>query len=177
MLVIGAGYGRTGTTSLKLALEDLGYPCYHMEEVMKNYRRGHIEQWTELFNERAVPDWADLFEGYEATVDFPACVYYRELMQAFPDAVVLLSVRDSEGWWKSFSPLARLALNTRFLSFLPMFRSFSKLSRSLFESFFDRDRGTKAQQGGRILELPGGVRIVREVGRFRLYRVDARGPC
>jgi hypothetical protein len=96
--IIGAGLGRTGTMSLKLALEQLGFkPCYHMVEVFQNNR---MEQWNALV-ETGKPDWNKVFEGYEATVDWPACNYYRELMAAYPDAKVILSLRDPESWFAS----------------------------------------------------------------------------
>src|SRR5947207_53458 len=100
--VIGAGVGRTGTVSLKEALERLtGTRCYHMIEALQ--RPPDIDTWH-----RAVlgdpPDWKSFFAEYGACVDFPAAVFWRELTEVFPDAIVLLSVRsDSETWWKSAS--------------------------------------------------------------------------
>ena len=99
MKVIGAGFGRTGTLSLKAALEELGFgPCYHMVEVMRH--TAHAKVWAERGEGRPV-DWKALFNGYQATVDWPACTYYQELMKVFPDAKVLLSVRDPEKWYES----------------------------------------------------------------------------
>ena len=99
MRLIGAGFGRTGTKSLQAALEELGLkPCYHMTEVIQN--PSHVGLWTDAAEGRPV-DWKRLFQGYEATVDWPACTFYKELMQAFPDAKVLLSVRDPEKWYES----------------------------------------------------------------------------
>jgi hypothetical protein len=99
MRLIGAGFGRTGTKSLQAALEELGLkPCYHMTEVFQNPT--HMELWTDAAEGRPV-DWKRLFQGYEATVDWPACAFYKELMEAFPDAKVLLSVRDPEKWYES----------------------------------------------------------------------------
>jgi sulfotransferase family protein len=99
MKLIGAGFGRTGTSSLQAALQDLGLnPCYHMREVMQ--RPEHLALWTEAAEGRPV-DWKRLFQGYEATVDWPAAAFYKELMEAFPDAKVLLSVRDPEKWYES----------------------------------------------------------------------------
>jgi hypothetical protein len=99
--IIGAGLGRTGTHSLKLALERLlGSPCYHMEEVFK--RPEHVAVWQAAANGEPT-DWDSLFEGYAAEVDWPASAFYRELMDAYPDAPVLLSVRSSESWWESAS--------------------------------------------------------------------------
>jgi hypothetical protein len=100
--VVGAGVGRTGTTSLQLALQQLlGGPCYHMMEVFP--RPGHVAAWHEAATGN-LPDWDGLLAGYEAAVDWPASGFWRELSAAHPDAVVLLSVRESpEAWWKSAS--------------------------------------------------------------------------
>jgi len=99
--VIGAGYGRTGTLSLKLALEQLGFaPCYHMMEVFSH--PGHSEQWEAIARgERA--DWAQFLSGYKAAVDWPSVYFYRELAAAFPDAKVILTERDPEKWYASIS--------------------------------------------------------------------------
>ncbi|MDQ3247991.1 MAG: sulfotransferase family protein [Chloroflexota bacterium] len=97
--IIGAGFGRTGTLSLKLALEALGYTkCYHMQEVFAH--PSHVQTWTDAATGKPV-DWDKLFTGYQATVDWPGCTFYRELMQHYPDAKVLLSVRDPENWYQS----------------------------------------------------------------------------
>ena len=97
--VIGAGFGRTGTASLKAALEELGLDrCYHMTEVFP--RPEHVPVWQAAAEGKAV-DWDGLFKGYQATVDWPGCTFYRELRQHYPDAKVILSVRDPEAWYKS----------------------------------------------------------------------------
>jgi len=97
--VVGAGVGRTGTKSLKLALEHLlGAPCYHMVDVLA--RPEHVPLWHAATRGEAT-DWPGLFAGFRAAVDWPASGFYRELAEAFPDAVVLLSVRDPEAWWQS----------------------------------------------------------------------------
>ena len=99
MHVIGAGFGRTGTTSLKAALEQLGFdPCYHMMEVIKN--PSHVPFWEAVHRDEAV-DWRGFFASYGATVDWPACTYYEQLMDVYPDAKVLLSVRDPARWYTS----------------------------------------------------------------------------
>ena len=99
--VVGAGLGRTGTMSLKLALERLlGAPCYHMIEVFKH--PDHVGAWLAAAR-GTMPDWHKVFEGYAAAVDWPAASFWPELSAAFPDAVVLLSVRDPEQWWQSAS--------------------------------------------------------------------------
>jgi hypothetical protein len=97
--IIGAGFGRTGTASLKIALEKLGYDkCYHMSELIQNPEK--IGYW-ETLQKGGEPDWEDLFAGYKATVDFPGCLWYKQMMKKYPDAKVILTVRDPEKWYKS----------------------------------------------------------------------------
>lgn len=98
--VVGAGVGRTGTLSLKTGLEQLlGEPCYHMIEVFGHPE--HVAIWRTAADGGDV-DWPALFNGYGATSDFPACLFWREILDANPDAVVVLSTRKSgEAWWAS----------------------------------------------------------------------------
>ncbi len=96
--IIGAGFGRTGTMSLKAALEQLGFPCYHMVECFPK-GPSHWQLWEDVG--RGAPDWDALFEGFTATVDFPACTSYASLAEYYPSAKVLLTVRDPEKWFKS----------------------------------------------------------------------------
>jgi sulfotransferase family protein len=104
--IVGSGLGRTGTLSLKLALEQLGYTrCYHMIEVFLN--QPHAQLWIGAAEGR--PEWEKLFDGYAATVDYPGAQFWRELADFYPDAKVLHSVRDPEKWFEStqatiFSP-------------------------------------------------------------------------
>ncbi len=96
--LIGAGLGRTGTSSLKLALEQLGFgPCYHMTEVLMDPWRG--DSWVRAADGK--PDWTRIFEGYSSTVDYPGCTFWRELIKFYPSANVLLSVRDPGEWFDS----------------------------------------------------------------------------
>jgi hypothetical protein len=98
--IIGAGFGRTGTQSLKLALEALGLgPCYHMIEVFGNVE--HIALWAAAARGGG-PDWDTLFANYRSTVDWPGCAFWRELAGLNPEAKVLLSYRDSDAWYESF---------------------------------------------------------------------------
>ena len=99
--VVGAGLGRTGTHSLKVALEQLlRGPCYHMIEVLG--RPDQREAWAAAVRGVEV-DWASFLAPYRATVDWPAAAFWQELSVAAPDAVVVLSTRDSAAWWKSAS--------------------------------------------------------------------------
>ena len=97
--IIGAGYGRTGTLSLKYALEQLGFDaCYHMLEV-RNHPE-HVERWRAIARGEAA-NWDNLFAGYQATVDWPSCNYWREQLEHYPQAKVILTERDSDAWYKS----------------------------------------------------------------------------
>lgn len=97
--VIGAGFGRTGTTSMKEALELLGYnKCHHMREVMLS--RKQVEMFDRVSKNMEV-DWDEVFEGFEAAVDWPAAARYQELMEKYPEARVILTARDPEAWYES----------------------------------------------------------------------------
>jgi len=99
--VVGAGLGRTGTMSLKLALERLlGAPCYHMLEVFQHPE--HVPVWHAAARGEPV-DWRRLFAGYAAAVDWPVGSFWPEVAAAFPEAWILLSTRSAESWWKSAS--------------------------------------------------------------------------
>lgn len=97
--VIGAGFGRSGTTSLRQALRVLGYaPCYHMQTALT--RHSHMKFWVRARAGEPV-DFRQFFGATRATVDWPACEFYRELMALYPDARVLLNVRDPDAWYDS----------------------------------------------------------------------------
>ncbi len=100
--IVGAGLGRTGTNSLKLALEQLlGEPCYHMYEVAAH--PADAARWHAAVRGERV-DWDELLGGYAATVDWPASAFWGELLEANPGALVLLSTREDAGqWWESAS--------------------------------------------------------------------------
>ena len=99
--VIGAGLGRTATFSLKFALEHLGLgPCYHMSEVFAGGRR-NIPLWLDVVAGK--PDWDAVFAGYHSTTDYPGCSYWRELAAYYPQAKVILTVRDADSWFDSVS--------------------------------------------------------------------------
>ncbi|MBI2717464.1 MAG: hypothetical protein HY245_11925 [Rhizobiales bacterium] len=99
--VIGAGVGRTGTMSLKLALEQLGFgPCHHMEEVIKNPPL-HVPLWVAAVQGK--PDWKAAFQGYNSAVDWPTAAFWRELAAVNPRAKLILTTRSIESWYASFS--------------------------------------------------------------------------
>lgn len=132
--VIGAGFGRTGTLSLKVALEELGFAsCYHMTEVFNHPQ--HIPLWGAATRGEAI-DWNALFQGYQATVDWPGCSFYEQLMQVYPDAKVLLTVRDPEKWYESVrSTIYQVSvLANRSRSRSPSFRIMRLLMPSLVQN-------------------------------------------
>ena len=99
MKVIGAGFGRTGTMSQKAALEQLGFgPSFHMIDVAR--RPELLPGWQAAADDEDV-DWKALLDGWASTVDWPACTFWQEIWAAFPDAKVLLSVRDPDAWYAS----------------------------------------------------------------------------
>jgi hypothetical protein len=107
--VIGVGFGRTGTMSLKAALEQLGAaPCLHMIDLIMGERREReIAQWVKVAE--GTQDWHEVFDGWQATVDWPAAARWREICAAFPDAKVLLNVREFDGWYRSMQNTIRAA--------------------------------------------------------------------
>jgi hypothetical protein len=99
--VIGAGFGRTGTFSLKAALEQLGFgPCYHMVEVFGHPEHNAVWENAALGEKT---DWKGFLAPYPAGVDWPICHFWRELSDVFPDAKFILTERDPEAWYKSMS--------------------------------------------------------------------------
>jgi len=101
--VIGAGLPRTATLTQKIALEMLGIsPCYHMVNVLSDL--SGVQQWSDAVDRKTGGGqvaWSKIFAGFRAAVDWPSAFFYRDLMETYPDAKVLLSVRDSEAWARS----------------------------------------------------------------------------
>jgi Sulfotransferase domain len=107
--VIGTGFGRTGTDSMREALAILGFgPCHHMFEVIANEEQKR--RWRALV-QGAAADWDLLFEGYSSCVDWPSAYYWRDLIKVYPHARVILTYRSAESWWKSFEQTILEGLN------------------------------------------------------------------
>ena len=101
LTVIGTGFGRTGTDSMREALDILGFgPCHHMLEVNRSAEQKRL--WRAHARGDS-PGWDRLFAGYSACVDWPSAHYWRELIQIYPHAKVLLTYRSPESWWESFA--------------------------------------------------------------------------
>ncbi|MBD1868055.1 sulfotransferase [Cyanobacteria bacterium FACHB-471] len=138
--VIVAGMPRTGTESIKQALEILygnDASAYHMTEVLN--RPKHLEIWSDLaFGRRQVDqvDWKQLLKGYIATTDLPCAFYFKELTEAFPDAKVVLTVREESEWFESYCRLVVATHRFRSLRFLPPLNRFwpyaAKLNQIVF---------------------------------------------
>ena len=141
--VVGACIGRTGTNSLKLALVHLGFgPCHHMFEVMQN--PDQLPHWVALARGEPV-DWHDVFTGYNACVDWPSARFWREIWAAFPDAPVILTLRDPESW----------------------FASVQKTILPAMQSHFDMEEGPHRRRAAMAYEL-----IVRQVFSERMDDID-----
>lgn len=98
MKLIGAGLPRTATLTQKIALETIGVgPCYHMSDILSDLSL--VPPWIDAFEGKV--DWNSVFDGFQATVDWPGAFFYRELTDVYPDAKVLLSVRDGVSWARS----------------------------------------------------------------------------
>lgn len=180
MQVIGAGFGRTGTESMKVALERLlGGPCYHMKEVMAN--DGHLRRWEAFaLAGRRDMDWRALLAGYEAGVDWPICNYYRELMAEFPEAKVVLTLREPDKWFDSFQILVRFSRLTGQLGVIvPRFRRFRTfIDGAVWHIFGDRadrrDRAHCIEVFNRHVEA---VKASVPADRLLLFRVqEGWGP-
>lgn len=134
MKIIGAGLPRTGTMSTQAALNRLGFRCYHMQDVPRE--PGHLKAWNDYLHGYAPMDWKKLFGDYDATVDAPACFYFEEIMNEFPEAMVLLTIRDADGWHKSVTNLLASVKPIRPLRYvIPKLRRFLDLIDGLMDKF------------------------------------------
>ena len=150
MKIIGAGFGRTGTMSLCEALNKLGYgPCYHFIELFKN--PSHIKVWQSAADGDDV-DWKALLKDYQSGLDYPIVGFYQELMAAFPDARVILTVRDPERWYESTieTIYQGTVIPQWFLQFIPSLRHINKMTdATAWDRIFDgrfKDRAYAIQK-------------------------------
>ena len=121
--VFGVGFGRTGTESLKQALEILGVgPCYHMFEVLPHEER--VDEWIRLVQGKT-PDWDEIFTEYNSSVDWPGAYFWREIAEHYEEAKLILTLRDAEDWYKSMSK-----------TILPLLKTSSKDPNSLANQMF-----------------------------------------
>lgn len=145
--IIGAGIGRTGTVSLKLALEMLGFgPCHHMMELLED--PSAAPEWVKAWRQQS-PDWERIYRGYNAAVDFPTYQHYRTLAERYPEAKVILTVRDPERWYESaeatifraepsLGPKLALAAKAIFSArHRNLIRIFANLGRAIWDTEFE----------------------------------------
>jgi hypothetical protein len=167
--IIGAGFGRTGTSSLKMALEQLGFaPCYHMLEIAA--RPEHSALWLAADRGERI-EWGKILGSYSAAVDWPACVFWRELLVEHPGARVILTVRDPATWYASFRDtiLARLESLPPIVS--PAIRALYEVSNQLvLQRTF---RGMAADERRAIAALEAhNAAVIATVERERLLIYD-----
>jgi Sulfotransferase domain len=156
--VIGAGFGRTGTMSLKVALEELGFgPCYHMSEVFAHPE--HVELWRAAVQGKPL-DWERIFGGYRSTVDWPGCTFYRELMENYPDAKVILTVRDPQRWYESaYNTIYRITRTASLPIFfyvasllMPRAKGMKRARRMIDELIWEREFDGRFEDRGYAIE-------------------------
>lgn len=136
--VIGAGFGRTGTLSLKTALEELGFGrCYHMVEILK--KPSHMKHWAEIM-QSGKANWETLFRGYQSAVDWPVAAYYGDLISVYPEAKVILTVRDPSSWHRSIMTTfyqAQREFVVRFMRVIPgLHRFLVGMEKAIWEDVF-----------------------------------------
>jgi hypothetical protein len=146
--IVGAGFGRTGTLSTYTALKQLGFPCYHMFEVIRNpANKSHLGFWRKIADrpDAQRQDWEQVFAGYTASVDNPAVCVWRELIRFYPEAKVLLTLhpKGAEAWYESVMETIYFTENTWQFKVLkavtPFGRTFGAMSQKLIWKHLHRD--------------------------------------
>lgn len=180
--VIGAGFGRTGTMSLYTALNQLGLSCYHMVEVIKNPRnKKHLGFWRKVSHTQpgTQHDWEQVFAGYAAAVDNPAACVWRELVAAYPDAKVILTVhpRGAATWYESTIDTIYFTENVwqfKVVEFLtPFGRQFGDMShRLIWERFLKGTMDQPEKAVARYEEHIAEVKAAVPPERLLVFSVD-----
>ena len=169
--IIGPGFGRTGTSSLKTALETLGFgPCHHMFEV-----RDHPEQlpaWQAAARGERV-DWDRVFRGYRSQTDWPGARYWRELAAHYPDARVILTVRDPDAWFDSVQATIVPFLAARGRHPSPHVNAIGEMGQELIANQVFADRLTDRAHATRIL-LEHVAEVQARIPADRLLVMDVR---
>jgi hypothetical protein len=166
--VVGAGVGRTGTLSLKLALERLGFgPCYHMKEIFDHHLQGHVPLWTRAAEGEAI-DWDLIFRDYRSAVDFPAAAFYREIADFYPGSQVILTVRDKDKWYESFKATIQMPLTQKMPEML------GDWSAMVRRGILDRVFGGQASDRAHVIERyeHHNEEVVRTIPPERLLVYD-----
>ena len=167
MKVIGVGFGRTGTTSIQRALEKLGYHAYNFEAVLQNE---HFDAWREAA-EGKNPDWQKIFSGYDASISWPACFFYKELYEAYPDAKFILTTRDPERWAESVSRGMKHFPKLRAFRFIPRVRAMLRLMDTLLVPKLGSLEPDKEHLMGVLTEHNRAVRAFFPPEQLLIYEV------
>jgi hypothetical protein len=169
--VMGAGFGRTGTHSLGLALEKLGFgPCYSMHEVARN--PGHCEIWNHAMDGKPI-DRVSFFHSYKSAVEWPSVAFFDEILQQFPTALVILTMRDPEAWYESAANAIFEALELSAYNPDPEKRESSGVSRRLI---LERTFGGRYWDKHHALEVYQEHidHVIREVPKERLLQFEVK---
>ena len=172
--VIGAGFGRTGTMSLKLALERLGFgKCHHMREVPGSSRQ--LEAWHTLSRGGSV-DWDHVFEGFRATCDWPSSAYWEQLCRHYPDSKVILTVRDEARWYESVRDTIYPASTQLPLWFTWIVPRLQRLQEMIVATVWDGVFDGRFEDRAHALEVyrENSARVKRTVDPNRLLVFDAK---
>ena len=170
--VIGIGYPRTGTMSLKHALESLALgPCYHMIEVFQHPE--HVDFWlAALGNPGNSAVWSDVFEGFQSTADAPACHFWKSLADYYPDAKFILTVRDADSWYESFQTTVYQAMTHPERSPDVAHRSVQDMARHLIlETMFENRFKDRAFAIQRFQEHNNAVTAAFDSSRLLVFDV------
>jgi Sulfotransferase domain len=181
MRVIGVGFARTGTASLKLALERLGVgPCYHMFEITDQPARAR--GWLAAARGQQ-PEWDTIFAGYHSTVDWPGAAFWRELLDAYPHAGAILTVRDPQRWYDSMertifrgAPRSQSPLAQRMLRLItvgkPELRDLAAMVQAVvMQRVFDGRTGDRAYAVGVYQQHNAEVRATVPAHRLLVFDV------
>lgn len=163
--IINTGLGRTGTTSLKVALDRLGLgPGHHMFDIVGDEEQ--LKQWEAIVCDGQDPDWEAVFDGYTSAVDGPSAVYYPQIMEAFPQAKVILTTRDEERWYRStHDTLYQFALRSTATPPPPgsaQARLYRVTSTMIWDGLF----------GGRFFDKEHAIEVFRDHNRRVIDHVD-----
>jgi len=170
--IIGAGFGRTGTTSIKLALEHLGFgPCHHMSDVFKDEKQ--LPFWRDAVNGAEV-DWTDALSPFGSGLDWPTTHFWREIATAFPDAKVLLTVRPEDRWVASFQATIRKLIDGRASVPKPHWRDVLEMAHEMIAvQTFDGDMSSESTLRARYRQRISEVTAEIAPERLLVYDVAA----
>jgi hypothetical protein len=174
--VIGAGFGRTGTLSLKAALERLGFGrCHHMHEMLTAPQES-FDHWERAAQGEDI-DWEEVYGDFRSTVDWPGARFWRELAAFYPSAPVILSTRDPQQWYDSAHGSVYQAMQSRHAGAGhaqdPLLKRMGKLTDSLIWNGTFQGRFADMEYAKQVLtDHEAAVRREIPAGRLLVYEVS-----